>query len=565
MFFQGKNAKRIKDNIYGNERLLTTKEIANLFSTFTVNEFNNQPGFILGYLDRKFIVNEKDHNSLIIAPPDSGKTKSIMLPNIIYNAMNGASQIILDAKEEIRRETQTYFESLGIITKVIDLRKPTYSMRWNVMGVVNKYIDKYLLYRDDEIEARKNYAKAEEYAVRIAGSIINQNAGAEGGGNENKYFKDTAKGLLASMILLVSENSLGSKRHIKSVYKMVQNFSGMRDDGDDNQLLELFKKIEKYKIDDISKVADFGYAAAIADGRTFKNIISSTLTQVLDFLQSDLESILCHDSELEAIDLIDRQTVFYIIVPDEKPTRHFLGSLAIQEFITELINIAEIDSDGERQVYTDGSGKLTRKVICQWDEFGNMPKIHDLRTLITAARSRNITINAVIHNLAQVEEVYGKNTKEIIEAAFQNVLVGCLAPLDNKTADQISAATGEYSLKYNTTSKTKNDMAIFGSVSNGENIIKRNLVKPEEIKQLKIGEWLVFTLSNKPYISSMKMYTDIYNAQFDKSKLAPRLYKKVEVVEDIEVLANIQQQHHINHNKVNIKKSLENYVERVEM
>ena len=64
-------------------------------------------------------------------------------------------------------------------------------------------------------------AKCEKYAKIIAKTIILSGADASSFG-ANAYFYDSAEGLLTATILLVAEFCEPSKRHIVSVFKIIQ-------------------------------------------------------------------------------------------------------------------------------------------------------------------------------------------------------------------------------------------------------------------------------------------------------------------------------------------------------
>lgn len=535
-----KGVKKSYKDVFGDEWLLDEKDLKSKFKKATLED--ETYGLIMGYNNSDFIVNDGDINSLILAPPGVGKTKTHAITNSIFNSCKNVSQIIMDSKDEIRRTTQKMFNTMGIRTYVLDLRNPQKSLHWNMLDLVNKYIDLYKLFEKDKYKAVKYYAKAEEYALRISTAIINQEDAHSNNHGDNAFFRDTAKGLLTSMILLVSEHCNNNERHIKSVYKTIQAFSGMESETD-NELMSLFQTINLKRTNNISKVSDFGYASAIADVRTFKNIISSTLTQVQDFLQSDLEQILCHDSEISIDNFIKEKSVIYIIVPDEKKTRHFLGSLFVQNFLTELITYAE----------SLPGGRLLRKVMCYWDEFGNMPRIPDFISLITAARSRNINITNVLQSLIQLKNTYGENIYEVLKECYQVVMVGCLSPLANDTAEILSKASGEYTLAYNTKSKSTNAFSfIHSSTNNSEQLVKRAVLKPEDFKKLEKGEWVIYSIGNSVYKHNFEQYFDVFDYEFEDYHLEDREYKDVSIATKEKILADILYEYDIVKNKVKL-------------
>lgn len=56
------------------------------------------------------------------------------------------------------------------------------------------------------------------------------------------------------------------------------------------------------------------------------------------------------------------------------------------------------------------------------DEFANMPKLKDMTTMITAARSRHMRFTMIIQNYAQLNQVYGKEEAETIRGNCGNII-----------------------------------------------------------------------------------------------------------------------------------------------
>lgn len=87
----------------------------------------------------------------------------------------------------------------------------------NILYLVNKYTDLYAADPDQIVYK----AKAEKYAKIISKTIILSGMDAASFG-QNAYFYDAAEGLLTATILLVAEFCAPEKRHIVSVFKVIQ-------------------------------------------------------------------------------------------------------------------------------------------------------------------------------------------------------------------------------------------------------------------------------------------------------------------------------------------------------
>ncbi|MBS6956822.1 MAG: type IV secretory system conjugative DNA transfer family protein, partial [Enterocloster asparagiformis] len=171
------------------------------------------------------IVDTDDIHCLMIGASGVGKTAFFLYPNLEYACASGMSYLALDTKGDLARNYGTIAsQCYGYQVAVIDLRNPTRSDGYNLLTLINHYMD---VCREDEknLAAR---AKAEKYAKILAKTIVNPEGDASNYG-QNAYFYDAAEGLLTAVILLLAEylppteKDPRERRHIVSVFKLVQD------------------------------------------------------------------------------------------------------------------------------------------------------------------------------------------------------------------------------------------------------------------------------------------------------------------------------------------------------
>ena len=98
-----------------------------------------------------------------------------------------------------------------------------------------------------------------------------------------------------------------------------------------------------------------------------------------------------------------RKTAVYLIVPDEKTTYHFLVTAFIKQVYEILVREAQRHQ-----------GKcLPVRVNFVLDEFCNLPKIPDMPSMISAARSRNMRYYLVAQSMHQLRGKYGEDADTI--------------------------------------------------------------------------------------------------------------------------------------------------------
>ena len=98
-----------------------------------------------------------------------------------------------------------------------------------------------------------------------------------------------------------------------------------------------------------------------------------------------------------------KKSAVYIIVPDEKTTYHFLVTTFIKQVYELLIAEAQIQD----------SKTLPVRVNFVLDEFCNIPKIPDMPSMISAARSRNMRFFLVAQSLHQLTARYQNDAATI--------------------------------------------------------------------------------------------------------------------------------------------------------
>ena len=170
------------------------------------------------------LVDSDDIHCLMIGASGVGKTAYFLYPNLEYTCASGMSFLALDSKGDLARNygavASKYY---GYQVSVVDLRNPTCSDGYNLLTLINRYMDLAVANPDD----LKSRAKSEKYAKILSNTIINP-SGDESIYGQNSYFYQAAEGVLTATILLLAEHLPPTKeqpeerRHIVSVFKLVQ-------------------------------------------------------------------------------------------------------------------------------------------------------------------------------------------------------------------------------------------------------------------------------------------------------------------------------------------------------
>ena len=494
----GIKARTVGDGQHGTARWATAKEISKTYAhvPFTVKEWRkgrNRPaeqGLVLGCTGRKneltALVDSDDIHCLMIGASGVGKTAFFLYPNLEYACASGMSFLALDTKGDLARNYGTIAQRYYNYTvSVIDLRNPTRSDGNNLLTLINRYMD-ITRANPENLAAR---AKAEKYAKILAKTIVNP-GGEEGNYGQNAFFYDAAEGLLTSVILMLSEflppteEKKQERRHIVSVFKLVQDLlepSRVRN--------KSYFQILMSKLPDEHKAKWFAGAALNSADQAMASVMSTVLSRLNAFLDSELEQVLCFDSAIDAEKFASEKCAIFLILPEEDQTKNFMAGLMIQNLSRELFAVAD-----------ENGGKLKNRVVLFCDELGTMPPF-DILPLFSAGRSRRLTLVPIIQSLAQLEKNYGKEGCEIVQDNCQDTIFGGFAP-NSQTAEVLSKALGSRTVLSGSVSRGKNDP------SQSLQMMERALMTPDELKSIPKGHFIVMKTGTHPMRTRLRLFTE---------------------------------------------------------
>ena len=466
--------------------------------------------------DIRALVDSDDIHCLMIGASGVGKTAFFLYPNLEYACACGMSYLALDTKGDLARNygciASKYY---GYQVTVIDLRNPTCSDGFNFMTLVNHYMDR--AKRDPNDLTAK--AKAENYAKILAKTIVSPEGSSQYG--DNAFFYESAEGVLAAIVMLLAEFILPEKdgtekRHIVSAFKLVQDLlaapGGGRGKNGFHVLMDMLPSVHKARW-----VAG---AALTAADQAMASVMSTVLSKLNAFLDSELEQVICRDNPIDAERFASSKCAIFVVIPEEDPTKNFIASLMIQNLARELFSVAD-----------ENRGRLKNRVVIYADEFGTMPPF-DVLSLFSAGRSRGLTLVPIIQSLAQLEKNYGKEGAEIVCDNCQDTIFGGFAP-QSKTAEALSSALGSRTV-------------LSGSVSQGKEssqslqMMERALMTPDELKSIPKGEFVVMKTGTHPMRTKLRLFLD-WGITFDPDgyRMPEQAARKIAYVDQSELVHSI--------------------------
>lgn len=487
-------SKTVGDGQHGTARFATKSELRKTYKyiPFEPKVWRKQSkkgklklpqGVILGVKKKKgqdiALVDDDDVHTLMIGAAGCGKTAYWLYPNLEYACAAGMSFLTTDTKGDLYRNYGNIAkEYYGYDVAIIDLRNPTKSDGNNLLHLVNKYMDAY----KENPEDISLKAKAEKYA-KIIGKTLIFSDGDSASYGQNAFFYDAAEGLITSVILLIAEFAPPEQRHIVSVFKLIQDLLAPSGVKGKNQFQLLMEKLPPDH-----KTRWFAGAALNTSEQAMASIMSTAMSRLNAFLDSELEQILCFDTAIDAEKFCSSKCAIFIVLPEENPATYFMVSLLLQQLYREILTVAD-----------ENGGKLNNRVMFYMDEFGTLPAISSAEMMYSASRSRKLSLVSIIQSYKQLEKNYGSEGADIIKDNCQVTIAGGFAPTSG-TADEISKSLGSRTVMTGSVSRSKNDP------SQSLQMTERPLMTADELKSMRKGNFIVMKTGTHPFISRLKLF-----------------------------------------------------------
>lgn len=381
-----------------------------------------------GKLRARFI---PDTHLLAIGATRSGKTTGFVIPtiNIMLKKKNKPSMIISDPKGELYCSTEKKFEEQGYRVIFIDFTDYRHSDCWNPMTKIYRLYQQYLTV-EDEVKAVRTL-KGTRYSFRnvlyddmdkLQMAIAEIKEGLFDTVEKNistltmsiiptlntrdPYWENAARDLLAAIMFGMLEDSDPSVEQgriteetfsFNTVLRIFDTFTDSHSPYDGGYFSHRDKENSKaYRLADKCVVEQAE--------KTRNCIVGSFATKINIFRDTAIRNITCTNT-FEAEDLDGEQpVVIFLSYKDEEPLHYDIISMFLSNLYTELIGIS-------RKKHKP----LSRPFYFLLDEFGNLPKFNCFEKTISACGGRNIWFLIILQSYAQLYQVYGKETAEIIK------------------------------------------------------------------------------------------------------------------------------------------------------
>ena len=426
------------------------------------------------------IIDTSDNHTMVIAASGGGKTASLLYPNLEYSAACGMSFLVTDTKGTVHENYVPVMNKYGVKSYVIDLRNPAKSNSYNLLYLVNKYIDKYNVSGN-----LSDKAKSESYAKIIGNSIIHMDGFKNAG--QNQFFYEAAEGVISGITLLVSELCPQEQRHIISVFKCIRQLMefdpatvGQKEVMPQTYFSQLYAMLPENSV-----AKDLLASAATSEMKTLASVVSTAISRMLSFIDSEMEQLLCFNDGIDIEHFVQGKTAIFFVFDESSNTKNFIANLLLRQTYNELLKASEYYNQNH----------LPHRIQYFLDEFGTYTAINGVDQFFSAGRSRNIIFNPFLQTCAQLDNKYNHDTAKTIRANCQNIMFGFQSPLSDdadyfsKVLNNQTVMTGSVSLKNGTAQSTNQTTYT---------MVRKPLMPPDEIRRMKKGDWVLMRTGMHP-------------------------------------------------------------------
>lgn len=520
--------QKIKNNNeHGSARWATKKEIDEKFKKEEVSHIEKS-GFPVYYSkNNKYVwFDMETPHWIYLGSTGSGKSVTAVIPqcSFIATAKTKQSVFITDPKGEIFSTTSKMFEDNGYKILTLDFRNPSLSNHLNILEPIireyeqfskndklaqsEKSSKKKIKYQNKSIE---HLAECNQLIESISRIIMEDKTAKEA------FWNNTASDLLYGLIsLFLEEYADGKIKREQITLSSIKKFQNSSLTDKNQKLLKKYVEEKPYGF----KSKDKLIPVISSSENTYRSITSVFNERMSLFDDINVENI-TSNSDFEFDILGKKPTVLYCCIPDESKIYYSLISIIVSLIYKTLVLLSN----------TQPNKRLPYDLVFLLDEFANTPPLEDIETIVSVARSRGMYFQFFLQSFAQLDNLYGKEVSQIIQ---DNCGLAYLKTNTQETAESISKRLGNKTIETSSLNYSMSFMNNNGS--KGTSLMSRNLMTPDEIKQLHYKTIILPTISH-PIFRDTVIYKKFscYKAGCIERKVRPlaRLFDTYFTVEQL--------------------------------
>ena len=360
----------------------------------------DKSGTPLTYDDNNLYLDTKDHHTIVIGSTGSGKTQSVVLPQIKLAMYTGESLIIKDNNGEMYEQTANHLEEKGYKVLAYNFQDTTLGNNYNPLSLPYKY------YKEGNVDEAQRLL--ENIGYYLFQAMDNSNA--------DPFWSTSAMQLFVGLALYLFENGNEDEINFNSIYDM--SCTGEEKKDDKTYFNHLLSKLER------TSPAYINLSGVIAAPTETRGGIISVFKQIMRLIVSRVNlSSMLSTSDYDLTN-ISKDKVAIFLIGDVNAYTIRLEPLFIEQVYAAIAN----------------SSKREKRINIILDEFESLAPINRFSSLLNSSRALNMRFTIIIKGLIDLERQYGKENAETVLYT-----AGCIIYLlytDLHTHEEISKLCG---------------------------------------------------------------------------------------------------------------------------
>lgn len=395
-----------------------------------------------------------NNNSVIIGSPGSGKSRNVVIPNILQ--VHG-SYVITDPSGELLRSTGRFLEEQGYDIRVFNLIDMAHSHCYNPF----------------------NYIRKEEDVLTLLESLIQNTDG--GVKSSDPFWPKAEKAVLSAIVFYLIRFQKKDKQNFPMVSKLLRQ-AKIDPRNTRTQLDVIFDEVRQFDENDIC-VKQYDIFKNASE-KTAQSILISAASRLAPFNFEAVENLTSQD-DMDFISIGDRPTAVFITVPQGNNAYAFLVNMLYSQIFDTLYYHAQMDH---------GDSRLPLDVRFVLDEFANLGVIPDFQNKLTTMRKYGMYCMIFIQSVNQIKTLYKDDWETLMDACDTTVF---LRGNGLSSLKDISEKLGKQTIRVRDNSSSRSSKG--GSSSTSFKYAERSLLNVDEVRRLKKGYCIVIISGENPF------------------------------------------------------------------
>lgn len=340
-----------------------------------------------------------NNNVLVVGTSGSGKTRSIVSPNILQAY---GSYVISDPKGNLYQKYRGYLKKKGYEVQKVDFVNPICSAGYNFF----------------------RYIRNKQDILKIA-HMLTYNQTSRNGLNKDPFWDQATELLLSSLIGYLWQFGTTDQQNLENVLKLVSLCDIKEEYGSITNPLDSMMNAAEERLPNCFAVKQYKRFRQAAS-KTLKSILITTSAKLSKFDYPEMNRMLKKD-EINFSSLGKSKKAVFVVVSDTDRSMDDLVNLFFSQAMNELCSYADKYCDNQR---------LPVDVRFILDDFATNCCIDEFPRMISSIRSRGISTMLMIQAESQLANCYGYDGKTIIANCDTYVYMG---GNDLETAQAVAA------------------------------------------------------------------------------------------------------------------------------